>query len=51
MDFSRRTNTILVKASAIMQADAATLTLITLREDRHVRPLISELTIAVPCLF
>jgi hypothetical protein len=44
-------NTILVKASAIMQADAATLTLINLREDRHVRPLISALTTAVSRLF
>jgi hypothetical protein len=44
-------NTILVKASAVMQADAATLTLINLREDRHVRPLSSELTTALPHLF
>jgi hypothetical protein len=34
-----------------MQADAATLTLINLREDRQVRPLISELTAALPHLF
>jgi hypothetical protein len=34
-----------------MQADAATVTLITLREDRHVRPSSSELTTALPRLF
>jgi hypothetical protein len=34
-----------------MQTDAATLTLISLREDRHVRPSSSELITALPCLF
>jgi hypothetical protein len=43
-------NTILVKASAIMQADAATLTLINFREDRHVRPSSSGLSTTLPHL-
>jgi hypothetical protein len=44
-------NTILVKASAVMQLDAATLTLISFREDRHVRPSSSEVTTSLPRFF